>query len=346
VLTMEGAVEVRVLARQGKKIREIARDLGLSRNTVRRYLRSGDPPAYCRTKARRSKLDPHREYIVRRLTEASPDRLAATVLLRELRERGYSGGVSILKDFMAQVRPAAAVDPVVRFETRPGEQMQVDWATIRRGADRMSVFIATLGWSRAAYVEFVTDERLETWLACHERAFAYFGGVPRTVLYDNLRSVVLDRDFYAPGSHRFNPAFLDLSRHYGFTIRLCRPYRARTKGKVERFVRYLRQSMWLPLVSRWRAEGLMVDVDAANMAARRWLREVANTRLHATTGEAPVERLVEERRHLQILPPPWRGAVRPARPQRDARPVAGPSMPVALQHSLTVYEGLFDGGQV
>jgi transposase len=108
----------------------------------------------------------------------------------------------------------------------------------------------TLGWSRATYVEFVTDERLETQLGCHERAFYFFGGVPREVLYDNMRTVVTDRDRYGPGLHRYNRTFLDFAHHHGFVPRLCRPYRAKTEGKVERFIRYLRASFYVPLASQ------------------------------------------------------------------------------------------------
>jgi transposase len=174
--------------------------------------------------------------------------------------------------------------------------MQVDWAVIRRGSNRLSVFVATLGWSRAAYVEFVIDERVETLIEAHENAFFAFGGVPREVLYDNMRTVVLERHGYGRGRHRFHPGFLDFARHCGFRLRLCAPYRAQTKGKVERFIRFLRQSFYIPLASRLAQDGLMVDRETANLAVKRWLREVANARIHGTTGEIPAERLVRESR--------------------------------------------------
>jgi transposase len=258
------------------------------------------------------------------------------VLLRELRERGYVGGYTVLKDFLQRLRPVVMPEPVVRFETAPSEQMQVDWASLRRGADRLSVFVATLGWSRAAYVEFVTDERLETLLAVHERAFLAFGGVPRVVLYDNMRSVVLQRDCYGPGLHRYHPTFLDFARHCGLRPRLCQPHRPCTKGKVERFIRYLRSSLWVPLASRMAAEGVVVDRAAANLAAGRWLREVANARVHATTGAVPAERLEQERAALQPVPPPYRGLVSRTGALRApaTRPIVG------LQHPLAVYDTL------
>ena len=234
--------------------------------------------------------------------------------------------------------PAAEPEPVVRFETAPGEQMQVDWAVIRRGAERLSVFVATLGWSRATYIEFVGDERLDTLLACHEHAFLAFGGVPREVLYDNMRTVVLERDRYGRGQHRFHPGFLDFAGHCGFRPRLCQPYRAQSKGKVERFIRYLRGSFWVPLASRMAAEGVVVDGAAANLAAGRWLREVANARVHATTGEVPAARLEEERSALGQIPPPYGGLL----PQRIEAPPSPSPQPIAgLQHPLALYDALF-----
>jgi len=333
MLVVEEAVEIRVLRRQGKSIREIARMLDVSRNTVRRYLRGEGLPRYER-EARPSKLDPYKHYIEERVKAAAPDWIPATVLLRELRALGYPGGYSILKALLATLRPAAQPEPLIRYETEPGRQMQADFATIRRGRDRLAVFIATLGWSRATYVEFVTDERLETLLGCHERAFFFFGGVPREVLYDNMRTVVTERDHYGPGLHRYNRTFLDFAHHHGFVPRLCRPYRAKTKGKVERFIGYLRASFYVPLASQLSPEGLRVDRDTANARASTWLREVANARVHATTGEVPLVRLELERERLQQIPAPWPGLIQPVL----AKPPA--SIPRGYQHSLKVYEEL------
>ena len=333
MLVAEEAVEIRVLRRQGKSIREIARTLEVSRNTVRRYLRGEGLPRYQR-EARASKLDPHKHYIAERVKAAAPDWIPATVLLRELRGLGYPGGYSILKDHLATLRPTAKPEPLIRFETEPGRQMQCDFATIRRGRDRLSVFIATLGWSRASYVEFVTDERLETLLGCHERAFYFFGGVPREVLYDNMRTVVTDRDQYGPGLHRYNRTFLDFAHHHGFLPRLCRPYRAKTKGKVERFIGYLRASFYVPLASQLSPEGLRVDRDTANARVGTWLREIANARVHATTGDIPLARLELERERLQPIPMPWPGSLQRVRSKGPA------PIPRGYQHSLMVYEEL------
>jgi transposase len=333
----EAAMEIRVLHRHGKSIHEIAREMGLSRNTVRRYLRDEEAARYKARLPRPTKLEPFKEYITERLRAAAPEWIPGFVLLAELRERGYEGGYTMLKLFLASQRPKEAAEPVIRFETEPGEQMQVDWAVIRRGEDRLSVFVATLGWSRAAYVEFVTDERVETLIAAHENAFLAFGGVPRAVLYDNMRTVVLERHGYGRGRHRFHPGFLDFARHCGFRPRLCAPYRAQTKGKVERFIRYLRHSFYVPLASRLAQDGLIVDRESANLAVRRWLREVANARVHGTTGEIPAERLAIERMQLQPTPSSYSG--RSVRALRAPKPVPI----VGLQHPLSLYDA-FAGG--
>jgi transposase len=339
MLGRELALEIRVLAKHGKGVREIAREVGVSRNTVRRYLRDPEAGRYRTRPPRPGKLAAFEAYIAARVAAAAPERLEATVLLRELRERGYTGGYTTLKDHLARLRPVTASDPVVRFETAPGERMQVDWATIRRGSDRLSVFVATLGWSRAAYVEFVADERLEALLAAHEHAFLAFGGVPREVLYDNMRTVVLERDGYGPGKHRFHPGFLDFAGHCGFRPRLCQPYRAQAKGRVERFIRYLRGSLWVPLASGMAAEGVVVDRSAANLAAGRWLREVANARVRATTGAVPAERLEVERAALLPVPSPYGGLTRPPSADPPLAPLERPV--VGFQHPLAVYDALF-----
>lgn len=340
MLTAEERMELDVLQKHGAGIRELARSTGRSRNTVRRYLREGAAAAVRKSAPKRpEKLDPFRDYIVSRMTAAAPDRIPATVLHRELAARGYDGGITRLKQFVRGLAPAAAPDPVVRFETEPGHQMQADWATVGRGSDKLKVFIATLGWSRMAYVEFCDDERVETLIRCHENAFLAFGGVPREVLYDNMRTVVIERNTYGRGVHRFHAGFLDYARHAGVLPRLCQPYRAQTKGKVERFIGYLKRSFWIPFVASMRQAGLKPDKDVANAAVARWLREVANTRVHGTTHEAPADRLIVEVPMLQALPSPYGG--------RSVRSLTGTSTRKAImgyQHPLSVYDELLVAG--
>jgi transposase len=339
MLNLEDWMEIRILHRQGLGIRDIARRLKVSRNTVRKALRAEASPRYRRRVRRASKLDPYQDYLRARMAAAKPDWLPATVLHREIVERGYRGGISLLRAWLRPLKATAAAEPVVRFETAPGEQLQMDWIVFRRGRDRLSAFVATLGYSRASYVEFVSDERLETLLSCHEHAFAAFGGVPRRVLYDNMKTVVLARDYYAEGQHRFQAGLWDFAHHYGFIPKLCRPYRAKTKGKVERFNHYLRHSFYNPLASRLKQGGLVLDAATANVEVRRWLGEVANRRVHATTGRIPAEVLVQEREQLQPLPMPYPGQVLGAVPAANHSQGPGAAHhAVVLQHPLSVYE--------
>ena len=333
MLVAEEAVEIRVLRKQGKSIREIARLLAVSRNTVRRYVRGDGLPHYER-ETRPGKLDHYKQYIAERVRAAAPEWIPATVLLRELRSLGYSGGVSILKDHLATLKPVAKPEPLIRFETEPGRQMQVDFATIRRGQGSAGGVHRDTRLEPGDLRRVRHRRAMETLLGCHERAFYYFGGVPREVLYDNMRTVVTDRDRYGPGLHRYNRTFLDFAHHHGFVPRLCQPYRPRTKGKVERFIRYLRASFYVPLASQLSPEGLKVDRDTANARVGTWLREVANARVHATTGEIPLVRLEQERERLQPIPAPWPGTLQPAVPKRPAPPPRG------YQHPLRVYEEL------
>jgi len=339
MLKSEEQMELVVLKKHGASIRALARSTGRSRNTVRRYLRGGDEVSKRKPRPKRpEKLDPFKTYIVDRMKAALPDRIPATVLFREIKQRGYEGGETRVKLFVRGLTPSPLVEPVVRFETKPGRQMQADWATVGRGTDKLSLFIATLGWSRSAYVEFCDDERVETLIGCHETAFLTFAGVPLEVLYDNMKTVVIERNTYGLGAHRFHAGFLDYARHAGFLPRLCHPYRAQTKGKVERFIGYLKRSFWVPFVASMRQAGLKPDKYAANAAVARWLREVANARVHATTNEVPAERLVFEQAALQALPAPYSG--RSARSLRA--PVRKPI--VGYQHPLAIYEDLMRGG--
>ena len=240
-----------------------------------------------------------------------------------------------MKLFVRGLVPVVPPEPVVRFETAPGHQMQVDWATVGKGAAKLKVFIATLGWSRMAYVEFCDDEQVETLIACHERAFLAFGGVPREVLYDNMKTVVLERNTYGRGAHRFHPGFLDYIKHAGTLPRLCQPYRAQTKGKVERFIGNLKRSFWIPFVATQRQAGVAPDKHSANAAVARWLREVANARVHATTEEVPAERLIVEKTKLQDLAAPYRG-----RSVRTVLAVPERKQVIGYQHPLSIYDEL------
>jgi transposase len=329
-------MEIQILRKQGMSLRDIAREMGVSVNTARKYLKQEGPPPSATRVARPTKLDAFKDYLRSRVEAARPDWIPATVLCREIRDQGYAGGETRVRVFLRTLKPTVAPEPLIRFETEPGEQMQVDWARFAGG--KLHAFVATLGYSRVAYVEFVTSTRLAVLLTCHHNAFTFFGGVPRHVLYDNMKTVVVEREAYGSRHHRFQAGFLDYARHCGFVPKLCRPYRARTKGKVERFIRYLRWSFYVPLAARLRAAGLTLDATTANTEVARWLRDVANRRRHGTTNAIPAERLSLERPHLQPLPPAHSGV--PAG-HLEARQTPKTVIPAeSLQHPLTVYDQL------
>jgi len=333
--SLETVVEIKVLARQGKSIKAIARELGVSRNTVRRYLRDDAGVGYGPREPRPTQLDPYQAYLLERIAAATPDWIPAVVLLREVQELGYQGGLTQLKMFVNDHKPQPVVEPLVRFETPSGKQKQVDFMVIRRGRDRLSAFVATLGYSRATFVHFVAEDKIATVLSCLRRSFEAFGGVPEHVLFDNMKTVVLDRDAYGDGQHRFHPQLLELAKDCGFSIRLCRPYRAKTKGKVERFNRYLRYSFWIPLKARFNAAGLLVDHETANLEVSRWLREIANRRVHGELNERPCDRLQIEQAFLQ----PYAGTV-VNHLNFNALSRAVPIPVESLQHPLSSYDTL------
>ena len=353
VITKEVFVEVHLLKKHGFSLRQIAKEVGCAVNTVRRQLAEPGLPTYVRIVLRPTKLALYEAYLRARQESAKPLWIPATVLMREIAERGYLGGKTQLRTFLRTLKPKSAPDPVVRFETAPGEQLQVDWVEFRKGTNPLHAFCATLGFSRASYVEFVSDMKVQTLVACHERAFKAFGGVPKRVLYDNMKTVVLERDSHGEGQHRYHAGFLDYAKHCGFVIKLCRPYRAKTKGKVERFNGYLRRSFYVPLASRLKQAGLKLDAVTANIEVACWLEKIANERMHGTTGVQPSARLRQERPCLQALPGPWRADIAAARPQaavkaactdtslvRPAAVAQHMAQVEPMQHPLAVYEQL------
>ena len=286
---------------EGHSARAIARELGLARNTVLKYLRSPDAIRPKPRQPRGSSLDPYAQHIDRRMAEGLEN---CVVLLRELRALGYRGAYSTLTEYLRPRRRGGQPEATMRFETAPGEQAQVDWGSLGYvGADgkkhRIWAFVMTMGWSRACYVELVRKADTAAFIQCHVNAFEYLGGVPRRCLYDNAKVVTLGRD--GDGRIEWNLRMLDFARRVGFDIRLCQPYRAQTKGKVESGVKYVRRNMWPSM----RFTG---DADL-NRQTLEWCDMVANARVHGTTYRVPWEMLSEERPHLGK--PPDRAALGP-----------------------------------
>ena len=216
-------------------------------------------------------------------------------LYRELRERGYLGGLTQVIMYVQPYRPKQAERAVMRFETTPGQQGQVDWGYFGsinyEGRQRkLYVFVMTLCWSRALYVEFTVNSNTDWFLRGHQHAFEYFGGVPREIVHDNLKSAVIGRD--SAGRVVWNERYLDFATYSGFAPHACQPYRPQTKGKVERSIGYVRQNFWCGLH--------FSDLADLNAQALEWMNGIANPRVHGTTGAIPFERLAQEA--LQGLP--------------------------------------------
>jgi len=300
----------RLVLGEGWRVGPVARRLGVHHGVVRRVI--GPDGAKKSRSAATSALDPHKAYLVERLTKY-PE-LTAPRLLRELRERGYQHGIAILKRYLAQVRGPRSRKAYLHVETVPGEQAQVDWGSfglLRVGNTRrpLSCFSMVLSWSRMLFVDFSLDQRIETFCAMHQRAFEYFGGVPHTVLYDNLKTVVLH---HVGATVQFNQQFLVFAGQYLFEPRAAPPRYPQAKGRVEGSIRYVRHSFFYG-----RAFSSLDDV---RHQVARWRDEIANQRLHSTTRERPADRLLAERPRLRSLPkaPPPSDLVVPVIVAKDA----------------------------
>jgi transposase len=284
----------RLVLREGFKIETVARQLGVHHSVVRRVIQpEGTPPIAPRPPIA-SKLDPFKPYIVDRLHD-HPE-LTSTRLLLELKERGYEGGVAQIKRYARAIRAPRARKAYLRVETEPGEQAQVDWGSfgqmrIGNTTRPLSCFAMVLSWSRALYIDFSLDQRADTFLRMHQRAFAAFGGVPRKVLYDNLKTVVLH---HVGSTVQFNPSFLAFAGHALFEP-VAAPVRyPQAKGRVEGAIKYVRHAFFYGRS--------FANFDALRDAARLWCSETANQRIHSTTRERPADRLLVERTRLHALP--------------------------------------------
>lgn len=283
------------LKSKGYSIRAIARMLKIDRKTVTRKLEQADhtPVKHCVATKSKSKLDPYKKYIIEFISKSS-DRIPYSVILDDIIEMGYKGSKTVLQDYLTKEYESRKFinDPVVRFETLPGVQMQIDWTTIRSGKKPIHAFVAVLGYSRKTFVHFVDNMEADTLVMCHEKAFLFFGGTTKTILYDNMKTIVIERNYYGKGQHKYNPKMLDLSKRCGFDIRLCKPYRAKTKGKVERFNSYLKGNFYRPIVIRLKDAGLTVTYQVLNEQINKWLIK-ANNRIHGTTKQRPTKVFIE-----------------------------------------------------
>ena len=272
--------------RSGRKKKEIARLLGVDIKTVRKITKGESWEPYVRTTKREGVLDPWKEWVTKRSPEVGYN---VRVLFRELGEQGYRGSYDTVKHFVKPLRtPSSSRDMTVRFETRPGEQAQVDWGSsqVWLGEERVRVrfFVMTLGYSRRMFVKAYPNERLGALLLAHEEAFGFFGGVTEEILYDNPKTMVIKRE---SGTVVLHGVFEDFARHWGYQPRFCRPYRPQTKGKVENGIKYVKRNFLAG--RRFR------DRTHLNEELARWNQEVADLRIHGTTGARPIDRFREER---------------------------------------------------
>ena len=286
------------LKRQGLSTSAIARKTGFDRKTVKKYLDRGlEAPVYGPRQPRGRIIAAFEGYLRERVVQFPG--LSGKRLLREIQECGYAGGYTAVTDFLRDVRPPRQAGFERRFETPPGRQAQVDFAefsvafTDEPGVVRkVWLFSMVLGSSRWLWGRFCASQNLQTVLRCHIAAFEAMAGVPSEILYDRMKTAVIGEN--AEGVITYNTSLVALLGHYGAAPRACKPYRAKTKGKVERPFRYIRQDFFLGRTFR--------NIDDLNAQFDRWRTEIANPRVHATTGRVIDEAFAEEQAALTALP--------------------------------------------
>ena len=332
--------EQRVLLRhyleQGLSKTAVAERLGISRRSVYYWVETGqldrelddEPVRYRARPPVARKVDAYRGIVETRLAEYP--KLSAVRLFEEIKAAGYEGGYTQLKEFVRSVRPTPPVDPVVRFETAPGHQAQVDFAEFRLPWGKRYALVVVLGYSRMMWLQFYSRQTMAVLIRGLESAFEFLGGVPNELLFDQLKAVIIDDERLAGGKLLENAEFMRFAAHWGFRIRACRPYRARTKGKVERPIGYVRQGFFY-------GRHFLNDEDL-NAQALSWMARTANVRTHRTILEAPQARFErDERTRLNPLAmQPYRSLV-----LESARPATRPrlhSMPTVERRPLAVYE--------
>ena len=286
---------IKDLYAQGFSIRGISKKTGFDRRTVSKYLKTKSVPEYKKRIQKESKLDEYKDYITTKLHEGP---YTASRLYREIQEMGFTGKYTIVKDYVRKVRPEYGVAAVLRYETKPGVQSQVDWSEFGRveidGQTRkLYCFNMILGYSRMRYIEFTLSIDVTTFIRCHMNAFRYFGGCTDEILYDNMKQVVIHRALKSSDS-TWHSKYEDFYKYCGFIPRLCRPYRPQTKGKIENTIGYVRRDFFLG-----RDFSSLTDL---NNQAMEWLKRV-NSNVHGTTHEIPIERhKLEKLKSVDTIP--------------------------------------------
>lgn len=288
----EEVMNIRSLEKQGYSKRAIARMVGLHRNTVDKYLTEGELPLYKKVN-RKSNLDTFKPLILGWLSQ---ENYQATRIHELLVCEGFEGSYDIVQRYVKTIKEKRDRVAYIRFETMPGQQAQVDFADFKikcaEGSEiTIYCFIMTLGYSRHVYVEFIDKCTITKFLACHQHAFGFFGGIPAEILYDNMKNVVIKR---MNKKIQWNKEFESFAMHYGFKPILTPTYSPWAKGKVERPIQYVRERFWRGYE--------FVDITVTNINIRQWINTVAIERIHGTTREKVFERFSREKEHLGHLP--------------------------------------------
>ena len=291
MVPLEEFMQIVHLNQAGYTISAISRLTGRDRKTVRKYLSQGarKPPQMAPRPKRPSKIKGFEKDILNYLNMADGRELPpSTAIYERLVSKGYTGSLSLLQKWVKRYQEKVLTKVAVRFETLPGQQAQVDWGEkkIRDKQNghyqRVYVFCMTLAYSRMRFVHFTPRADMYHFLACHQEAFHYFGGIPEEILYDQNRCVVIKPGFRDPV---YNQQFLDFAHHFGFMPRLCRPYRPQSKGKVENAIKYVKRN-FLSLQDT-------ANPFVLNLRKREWLERI-NNKVHSTTQEIPRRRLNRE----------------------------------------------------
>ena len=281
-------MEIRNDRLKGMSYTELGKKYHIDPRTAKRYAESPQRPEYTLSAPKPTKLDEYKQQVDQWLEEAP---YSAVRILEKLKEQGFEGKYSIVKEYVRSRKMDLDEKATVRFETMPGKQGQTDWGffedhTVYEDGKwkKLYCFLLVLGYSRMRYIEFVTDMSTNTLIRCHQNAFRYFGGYPEEILYDNMKQVVVKRLLKQEDS-TLNRQFEDFAGFYGFKPILCRPYRGQTKGKVERTVQFVRDNFMVGI-----KYNSLADLNGQALA---WCNKV-NGKVHATTNEIPFERLKKE----------------------------------------------------
>lgn len=288
----EGVMDIRSLSKQGYSIRAIARMTGLNRRSVKKYLSTNETPVYHK-RNRVSLLDNYRDLIIDWLNQHD---YRASKIHELLLCQGFQGSYDIVQRYVKKVKEKRDRVAYVRFETMPGQQAQVDFGDfqiIEPGGQTKTIycFIMALGYSRNMYIEFIEACTMTNFLACHQHAFGFFGGVPAEILYDNMKNVVIKK---LAGITHWNKELEVFALHYGFKLLSTPAYAPWAKGKVERPIGYVRERFWRGYVFN--------TIYYCNQDVRKWIISIANERIHGTTREKVSLRFEREKPHLGSLP--------------------------------------------